>query len=377
MSQPEPIRFFVPGPSYVLDDVRQAMAAPVMGHRSAAFRALYGRVAERLQTVFRTAGADMDAMVATGSATLVMESALVSTVPPDAAVLNLTCGAFSERWHTITKALGLECRAGVGAVGRGDRPRPGAPGARRPALRCGHRGPQRDLDRRDQPAGRDRPGDPGGERRPGPRRRRLVAGRSAGRERRPGGSTSCSPARRRRSRCLPDWRSSPSPSAPPRCAEGVAAPRLLHRPPPLPRQAPRGEHHHHAGGVALLRSRPPARAHRRRGDAGALGAPPGAPRPHPGLGGGAGLRGRGGGGRPVADRQLPPAAARARRRPTWSGAWPSAGFTVGGGYGDWKASTFRIGHMGEVRSEDLDALLAAIDDWVATASAAPAVEARA
>jgi aspartate aminotransferase-like enzyme len=29
------------------------------------------------------------------------------------------------------------------------------------------------------------------------------------------------------------------------------------------------------------------------------------------------------------------------------------GFTVGGGYGDWKESTFRIGHMGEVGREDL------------------------
>ena len=28
------------------------------------------------------------------------------------------------------------------------------------------------------------------------------------------------------------------------------------------------------------------------------------------------------------------------------------GFTVGGGYGDWKPSTFRIGHMGEVRESD-------------------------
>ena len=38
------------------------------------------------------------------------------------------------------------------------------------------------------------------------------------------------------------------------------------------------------------------------------------------------------------------------------------GFTIGGGYGDWKPTTFRIGHMGEVRERDLDALLAAIDD---------------
>jgi aspartate aminotransferase-like enzyme len=37
------------------------------------------------------------------------------------------------------------------------------------------------------------------------------------------------------------------------------------------------------------------------------------------------------------------------------------GWTIGGGYGDWKPSTFRIGHMGEVRMSDLDALLAEID----------------
>jgi aspartate aminotransferase-like enzyme len=37
------------------------------------------------------------------------------------------------------------------------------------------------------------------------------------------------------------------------------------------------------------------------------------------------------------------------------------GFTVGGGYGKWKPDTFRIGHMGEVRSEDLESLLGALD----------------
>ena len=40
----------------------------------------------------------------------------------------------------------------------------------------------------------------------------------------------------------------------------------------------------------------------------------------------------------------------------------SRGWTVGGGYGDWKPSTFRIGHMGEVRDSDLEALLGEIDD---------------
>jgi aspartate aminotransferase-like enzyme len=41
------------------------------------------------------------------------------------------------------------------------------------------------------------------------------------------------------------------------------------------------------------------------------------------------------------------------------------GFTLGGGYDAWKSSTFRIGHMGEVRPSDLDVLFAEIEEVVA------------
>ena len=37
------------------------------------------------------------------------------------------------------------------------------------------------------------------------------------------------------------------------------------------------------------------------------------------------------------------------------------GYTIGGGYGKWKPSTFRIGHMGDVDLASLDALLAVLD----------------
>jgi aspartate aminotransferase-like enzyme len=40
------------------------------------------------------------------------------------------------------------------------------------------------------------------------------------------------------------------------------------------------------------------------------------------------------------------------------------GIVVGGGYGPLKPSTFRIGHMGEVRAEHMDVLFAAIEDAV-------------
>jgi aspartate aminotransferase-like enzyme len=79
------------------------MLVDVVGHRSPSFNLLYESMAPRLQAVFRTRG---DVLVATGSATLVMESAIISTV--ESRVLNLVCGAFSERWHQICLSLGKQ-----------------------------------------------------------------------------------------------------------------------------------------------------------------------------------------------------------------------------------------------------------------------------
>jgi predicted phosphoserine aminotransferase len=97
----EQIKFFLPGPTYVRPDVLQAMTKPMVGHRSAGFKDFYIKMAEKLPQLLRTSG---DVMVATGSSTLVMESAVISCAAQD--VLNLTNGAFSERWHSISKSTG-------------------------------------------------------------------------------------------------------------------------------------------------------------------------------------------------------------------------------------------------------------------------------
>jgi len=108
MSRDPLIQFFLPGPVYVAEGVRQAMTRPIVSHRSAEFQELYAGVTERLRRIFRT---DLEAdhgevYIATGSATLVMEMALSSTVRER--VLYLTCGAFSERWQAIGRSLGRE-----------------------------------------------------------------------------------------------------------------------------------------------------------------------------------------------------------------------------------------------------------------------------
>jgi aspartate aminotransferase-like enzyme len=38
------------------------------------------------------------------------------------------------------------------------------------------------------------------------------------------------------------------------------------------------------------------------------------------------------------------------------------GYTLGGGYGEWKESTFRIGHMGDIPLDDLNAMLDVLEE---------------
>ncbi|KAB2956279.1 MAG: alanine--glyoxylate aminotransferase family protein [Thermoanaerobaculia bacterium] len=97
----EAIRDFLAGPVHVLEEVRQAMLRPMVAHRSAEFRAVWAAISAHLPPVFRTR---REALVATGSSTLFMEAALVSLTERD--VLHLTNGAFSERWLAIGRALG-------------------------------------------------------------------------------------------------------------------------------------------------------------------------------------------------------------------------------------------------------------------------------
>ncbi len=99
----EEIRFFLPGPSYVLERVRQAMTQYPIGHRGADFKAMAARIAERLPKVFRTS---RPVMIVTGSGSIMWDMATLSLV--ETSVLNLVNGSFSERFHSVCKAWGKE-----------------------------------------------------------------------------------------------------------------------------------------------------------------------------------------------------------------------------------------------------------------------------
>ena len=98
-----PVQFFLPGPTWVPESVLHAMTRQPVGHRSPEFKTLYQSVSARLQQVFRTS---RDVVTTTSSGSLCWEIALTSSIR--SSVLCLTNGAFSERFLTVAKCLGLD-----------------------------------------------------------------------------------------------------------------------------------------------------------------------------------------------------------------------------------------------------------------------------
>jgi len=93
------MKTFYPGPTWVAPQVREAMAAQALNHRSPEFRALFSELQTRLR---RTLACQGPVLLITASATGVMEGLVRNTVRERA--LNLANGAFGERWHAITSA---------------------------------------------------------------------------------------------------------------------------------------------------------------------------------------------------------------------------------------------------------------------------------
>jgi len=99
----ETCKYFVPGPTWVRPEIRQELARPMIGHRSPEFREMFSRINADLKPLFDT---KQDTFVITASGTGVMQAALENCVARR--VLVTTCGAFSERWYSIAESLGYE-----------------------------------------------------------------------------------------------------------------------------------------------------------------------------------------------------------------------------------------------------------------------------
>jgi len=93
--------FFIPGPTEVRRVVLEAMVRPMIPHRSSAFETMVGNIQVGLKTVF---GTERPVYITTSSATGLMEAGV--RCAPAGNVLSLVNGAFSERFANIAVACG-------------------------------------------------------------------------------------------------------------------------------------------------------------------------------------------------------------------------------------------------------------------------------
>ncbi len=96
-------KLFIPGPTHVVDEVLEAMAMPMIGHRDPLYAEMHGQVVEKLKKLLYTDGR---IYLSTSSSTGMMEGAIRNCVQTKA--LMTDCGAFSKRWAQIATANGKE-----------------------------------------------------------------------------------------------------------------------------------------------------------------------------------------------------------------------------------------------------------------------------
>jgi len=94
-------KLFIPGPTHVIDEILEATAMPMVGHRDTLYSDLHGAVVPKLQKLLYT---KQRIFLSTSSSTGMMEGAIRNCVQSKALMTN--CGAFSKRWVQIAQANG-------------------------------------------------------------------------------------------------------------------------------------------------------------------------------------------------------------------------------------------------------------------------------
>ncbi len=102
VAMPKP-KLFIPGPVDISPTTYEAMCSPIIGHRGKDFETLYASIQPGLQQI---AGTERPVFLSTSSAWGVMEGAIRNLVQKK--VLNLCCGAFSDKWFDVSLRCGKE-----------------------------------------------------------------------------------------------------------------------------------------------------------------------------------------------------------------------------------------------------------------------------
>lgn len=102
---PDDLNLRIPGPTPLPAEVLEALAQPMIGHRSHAFSILHREVIAGLKEMLRTKN---DTFVLASSGTGGLEAAVVNTLSPGDKVLSVSIGYFGDRFRTIARTYGVE-----------------------------------------------------------------------------------------------------------------------------------------------------------------------------------------------------------------------------------------------------------------------------
>lgn len=93
-----------PGPTPLPHQVMEAMARPIIHHRTPQFQAILKEATEGLKFVFQTKN---DVFILASSGTGAMEAAVINLLSAGDSALVVETGKFGERWTEISKAYGI------------------------------------------------------------------------------------------------------------------------------------------------------------------------------------------------------------------------------------------------------------------------------
>jgi aspartate aminotransferase-like enzyme len=95
-----------PGPTPLPPEICQAMAKPIIHHRTPQFQSILKEVSEGLKYVFQTLS---DVFILASSGTGAMEAAVVNLLSGGDSVIVVEAGKFGERWTEICRNYGINC----------------------------------------------------------------------------------------------------------------------------------------------------------------------------------------------------------------------------------------------------------------------------
>ncbi|MCL5269692.1 MAG: alanine--glyoxylate aminotransferase family protein, partial [bacterium] len=96
---------FTPGPSNVPPEVLEALARPIVHHRSPDFNPIFEECGKRLKSVFQTQN---PVLTFASSGTGAMEAAITGVLSPGDTMIHVEAGKFGQRWGDIGRAWGLK-----------------------------------------------------------------------------------------------------------------------------------------------------------------------------------------------------------------------------------------------------------------------------